>query len=193
ASVLHAHPGTIGVGQTQGARPDVIDVVVENVIPLTGHLVDAVHVRRAQEVSLVYGQVFWFAINLACTGKDNLDTGIVFAACLENGELGRSIDLKIGVRILHGIHVARLTGQIEEVVLSLHQVAHTVFVANVRDVDADTISDVVNIKEIAAVFRNQAVNERDLSAEVDQMPGQIGADEAEAAGDEHSLSHEGTH
>src|SRR3990170_400326 len=46
-SILHPHARPVGVRQAQGTGTDAIDVVVEDVVPLPGHLVDAVYVHRA--------------------------------------------------------------------------------------------------------------------------------------------------
>ena len=91
--------------------------------------------------------------------KTTLISGIVLAAGFEDGELRAAVDLQVGVRVLHRVHVAGLAGQVEQVVLPLHEVAHAVLVAHVGDIDADAVLDAGDVEEVAAVFGDQAVDQ----------------------------------
>jgi hypothetical protein len=48
--------------------------------------------------------------------------------------------------------VARLTGQIKQVVLPLNQVAHPVLISHVGNVHPDFVFDASNVERIAAVL-----------------------------------------
>ena len=43
--------------------------------------------------------------------------------------------------------------------------------------------DVVDVVEIPAIVRDQRIDEQNLGAEIDQLPGEVAADEPDAAGD----------
>ena len=90
--------------------------------------------------------------------------------------------------IPHAVDVADLAGEIEDHVLLAHQIVHRGLLADVGDVDADAIFEAADVEQIAAVVVDQRVDEQDARAEVDELPGQVAADEAEAAGDHHRRS-----
>ena len=100
-------------------------------------------------------------------------SGLYLPAGLQDGELRPAVDLQVGVRILHRVHVAGLPGQVEEIVLALHQVVHAVRVAHIGDVDPHPVLDAGDVEQVAAVFRDQAVHQGDLRPELDQPPGQV--------------------
>ena len=132
--VAHPHPRAVGVREPQRARAHAEDVVVEQMVVLAGRLVDAVHVD-GHEVRLVDGQVLRPAVDLARAGEDDLHRRVVMAAGLEDRELAAAVDLEIRVRIAHGVDVARLAGEVEEIVLIADEVVQAVLVAHVGDVD----------------------------------------------------------
>ncbi len=123
-------------------------------------------------------------INLAGAGENNFHAPIVQPASFKNVQLRRGVDVQIGERIRHRIEVASLAREVEEKVASLDQGGHGVWVAYIRRVQFDAIPDVVDIEEVAPIFRNQAVNQHDLCAQVDETPGQRGTDESQTACDE---------
>jgi hypothetical protein len=53
--VLHPHPRAVRVRQPEGTGTQVVDIVIQDVIPLPGHLVDPVDVHGAQEVFFIDG------------------------------------------------------------------------------------------------------------------------------------------
>ena len=81
----------------------------------------------------------------------------------------------------HRVQVAGLPGQVEQIVLALHQIVHAVLVAHIGDVDPHPVLDAGDVEQVAAVFRDQAVHQGDLRPQLDQPAGQVRADEAEAA------------
>ena len=101
----------------------------------------------------------------------------MFPAGLENGELRAAVDLQVGVRVLHRVHVAGLAREIEQEVLPLHQVFHAVLVTDVRDIHPDRVLDLFDIEQVAAIFRDETVHKDDLRPKPDQTRGQVGADE----------------
>src|SRR5438132_3448611 len=54
-------------------------------------------------------------------------------------------------------------------------------IANIGKIDSYAVANVMNIEGIAAVFRNEAVDQRHFRAELDQAARQGRADKAEAA------------
>src|SRR4030065_2000179 len=131
-SGVHApHSGTIGVGQPKGTSPDSIYVVVKDVIPLTSHFVDSVHIHRPDGMFFIDWQIIGFSINLAGAGKNNLDVGIRVTARFQEGELWPTVYFQVSVRTVHGVHMAGLTPQGENDVMPLYQVFHAVLVAYV--------------------------------------------------------------
>ena len=85
--VLDAHPRADGVGEPQGAGANAIDVVVEDVIPLARHLIDAVDVDWSQQVLFVDGQVIRLAVDLPRAREDDFDVLVVMTARFEDGQL----------------------------------------------------------------------------------------------------------
>jgi hypothetical protein len=78
-----------------------------------------------------------------------------------------------------------LAGQVEDDLPSLHQMGQAVRVAHVGDVDPYLVLDPRDVLAIAAIGRNQAVDDHHVGAQRDQPVGEIRADEAEPAGDHH--------
>ena len=83
--VLDPHPRPIGIGQAEDSRPDPIDVVVHDVVPLARHLVDAVHVGRTHQGLFGHRQRRDLAVLAARAGKNYFDPGIIFTARFQNG------------------------------------------------------------------------------------------------------------
>ena len=50
------------------------------------------------------------------------------------------------------------------------------------------ILDAVDVEQVAAVVGDQRVDEQHVGAELDQLPREVAADEAEAAGDHHAAA-----
>src|SRR5579864_6163004 len=106
------------------------------------------------------------------------------ATRLEDLELGGGVNIQIGQRIGHGIEMTGLTGQIEEKLATLDQGGHRLYVADVGQIDLNSIPNVVDVEEIPAVLRNKAVHEGNVGAQTDQAAGQVRPDKAESPGDE---------
>ena len=63
---------------------DTVNVVVEDVVPLARHLVDAVYIGRVHGVIFVQGQIIGLSILLACTSVDNLNGRVIVPASFED-------------------------------------------------------------------------------------------------------------
>src|SRR5712692_10020898 len=113
--VLYSHARAIGVGQPQRTTAHPVYVVIERVIGLAGHLVDAVDVDRSQDVLLVDRHVVRATVDLPCAREDNVDARVDRPAGLEQGQLRSAVDLEIDQRVGHRIEVTRLAGEIEEI------------------------------------------------------------------------------
>ena len=55
--------------------------------------------------------------------------------------------------------------QIEEVILPLNQISHTVSIPYVGNIDLYPIFDICNIQQIPTVFGNQAIYQQDFGAQ----------------------------
>ena len=126
------------------------------------------------------------AVDLPRAREHDLHRRVVCAARLEQRQLAAAVDLEVGVRVLHAVDVADLAGEVEDHVLPAHQIVHRALLADVGDVDADAILDAADVEQVAAVLGDQRVDEQHARAEVDELAGEVAADEAEAAGDHHA-------
>src|SRR5262249_4569516 len=81
--VLHSHPGAVGVGQSQRAGANALIIVVEDVVPLARHFVDAVYVNGPTQMLLVNRQIIGLAVKLAGAGEDDFNRRVVFPAGFE--------------------------------------------------------------------------------------------------------------
>jgi hypothetical protein len=115
---------------------------------------------------------------------------VVLPAGLEQRELRAAVDLEVGFGIGHRVHVARLPGEIEKKMLPAQKLRQAVPVAHVGEMDARLALEPAHVAAVAAVFRDEAVEQRDLRPELHEGAGEVRADEAESAGDEHALSAE---
>src|SRR6266404_1687877 len=80
-----------------------------------------------------------------------------------------------------------LPGKVEKIIVIPNQIGHAVRIADIGDVHLQTIFKAVDIEKIAAVFFDQAVNNGYLCVELNQLAGQIRADESEASSNEDLL------
>src|SRR5215475_14878478 len=58
-------------------------------------------------------------------------------------------------------------------------------ISDVGDVGANAMLDARDVKKIAAIFRNKAIDEQKIGAALDQPACQVRADEPECSGDQH--------
>lgn len=94
--MLHTRPD--GVGEAQRAGADAVHVVVEDMVPFAGHLVDAVDVDGADGVVFIHGQIVGFAVNLPRSGEYDADARIGVPAGFEDGKLRLAVDVQIRIR-----------------------------------------------------------------------------------------------
>jgi hypothetical protein len=158
--------------------------------PLSGDLVDAVHVDRRDRMALVDRQVQRSAVDLPCAGEEDLHRRVLVPARFEDRQLAAHVDLEIGVRVEHRVEMARLTGEVEQVVLVSHEEAQAVLVADIRDVDVHAVLDAGHVVEQAAVLGDQRVDQHDARTHRHQLPREVRTDEPEPAGDQDTLSFE---
>src|SRR5438105_11809592 len=81
--------------------------------------------------------------------------------------------------------MAGLACEIENKIAPFDQRQHRPCISNVGKFDRNTLANVMNIKQVAAELRNQAVHQRDFCAESEETMGERGTDETKTAGDEH--------
>ena len=131
----------------------------------------------------IHRQIIWPSVNLARARKNNFHVRIVAAASFQDRQLRGCVNVQIGQRVGHRIQMTGLAGEIEQNFSSLNQCGHGVRVTHVRQIDNDAVTDISNIKEVAAMFWNQTVNQRYLCPESNQTPSQGRANEPESTRD----------
>ena len=161
--------------------------MVEEVILLAGQLIDAIDIYRSNWVLLVYRYVLGLSIKLTGAGINNADIRIVLAACFKDRELRGAVDIEVGIRVLHRVHMAGLAGQVKECVLPLDEVLEAVRVSNIGNVDGYVGSPVGNIGPIAAIEWNHGVHDGDLMSIRGESQSEVGANKAHATGDKNAL------
>src|SRR5215831_7774551 len=107
-------------------------------------------------------QVFRPAVKLTSAGKDDLYCWITFTAGFQNRQLRPTIDFQVRIGIEHGIHVAGLSGKVEQVVLALNQVVQTMFVPDVGNIDPDFVLQPGNVEEVPSVLWYETIDEDDM-------------------------------
>ena len=105
------------------------------------------------------------------------------SARFQDLQLRGRVNIQIGQRIYHGIEMTGLTSEIEKKLSFLDERGHGCGVTNIGPIDSHAVANTVNIKEIAAVLRNQAVDQDDPGAQLDQSPRQGRANKAKTPGD----------
>ena len=63
------------------------------------------------------------------------------------------------------------------------QVIHRARLAHVGDIDAHAVFDIRDIEQVAAVVRNQGIDDEHTCAELDELMRECAADETKPAGD----------
>jgi len=104
-------------------------------VVLAGGLVDAVDVGGPYQMAFGHRQRVGPPVNLARAGVDHLDARVVMAARLEQGQLAATVDLEVGMRVLHAVDVTHLAGQVKDHFAVAHQVVHGAGLPHVGDVD----------------------------------------------------------
>ena len=96
-------------------------------------LVDSVHVNGAGRLAFVDRQQFLgnATVDLAGAREHDLRLGRDAPARIEQSELAATVDLQVSKRILHGVDVADLTGQVEDDGLAANKALHGQHVAHV--------------------------------------------------------------
>ena len=89
--------------------------------------------------------------------------------------------------------MAHLGGQMEDEVLALHQVVHSVPIPDVGDIELHPVADRGDVEEVPAVGRDHGVDQGHTRAEFDEPDGKRAADEAEPSGDENLRAVEAGH
>src|SRR5207249_10503471 len=80
--------------------------------------------------------------------------------------------------------MARLARQVKKKLAFLDKRRHRRGVAEIGKIDRHPIANVVDIKKVPAVFRDQTVYEGHLRADLDQAPSEGRTNKAESSGDE---------
>src|SRR5205807_219197 len=83
---------------------------------------------------------------------------------------------------------AHLAGQIEDDRSIPHEIVHRRLLPDVGDVHPNAVGDAVEVEEMPAGLRDERVDDEHVGAELDELAGEIAADEAEPARDENRLA-----
>ena len=81
-----------------------------------------------------------------------------------------------------------LAGEVEDVILAAHDVVDGVHVEDVAEVDLDLFGSRFDVEQVPPVAGNHGVHDHHTRAALDQRERDVAADEAHAAGDQHSLA-----
>ena len=151
-------------------------------IGLARHLVDPVHVDRAQRVAFVDREIFGPAVNLPRPGMHDRDPGIDRPACFQELQLRCAVDREVVLGRRHRIEMAGLRRQVEQKILAGKQMRQRKSATDIGNVDRHPIAHVGDVGEIAAIIRDHAVDEEHLGPKRDETPSDRGADQAQSAG-----------
>src|SRR5207248_5396449 len=77
--IFDAHARPVSISKSQRGCADSINVVVENVIPLAGHLIDSVYIDGPEEMIFVDRKVIRFAVHLSSAREHDLNRRIMLA------------------------------------------------------------------------------------------------------------------
>jgi hypothetical protein len=115
-----------------------------------------------EDMALVDREKVRSPVDLSGAGVNDPDGRVVFPACFENEELGPAIDIEIHKGVFHGIEMACLSGEVEQIVLPLDQVGHAEFIPDVGDIDAYPAFITFQIEEVSPVLGDKAVYDRHM-------------------------------
>src|SRR2546423_9579254 len=76
--------------------------------------------------------------------------------------------------------VTGLSGEIEEKLPIFDKGCHRSRIAHIGKINSDTVSDVMNVEKIAAVFGNKAVDQSDLGPRLHEFACERGTDKSKA-------------
>ena len=178
----------VHVPQPKGAGADAEHVVVDQVILLARRFVDAVHIRRSHQMRFVHGKRVGPTVDLPRAGEDDFRVRVVMTASLEQRQLASTVDVEIGVRISHAVDVAHLTREVEHDGLLQHERVHGIAIANVSVTHPQPVCDVSDVERIAAVVRQERIDQQHVGTQRDEATCEIAADEAEASGHHHAAT-----
>ncbi len=82
--------------------------------------------------------------------------------------------------------MAHLAREVEDNLAIADEVVHRAFLPDIGDVHADLVGDAVDVEEVCARIRDERIHQEHIGAELDQTPGDVAADETEAARDHHA-------
>ena len=86
--------------------------------------------------------------------------------------------------------MARLTREVEQYVLVAQERRETVRIAHVGDVHRHPVLQPGDVREVAAVLRDERVDEDDVRTRVGELTREVRAEEAQPTGDKHALAGE---
>jgi hypothetical protein len=141
-----------------------------------------------EDMALVNREKIRSAVDLSGAGVNDPDGRVVFPTRFKNEQLGSAVDIEIHKGISHGVEMACLSGEVEQIVLALDQVSHAEFISNVGNVDPNPAFIPLEIKEVSPVLRDKAVYDRHAGPLVGQGPGQIASDEPQPSSDQNALT-----
>jgi hypothetical protein len=122
----------------------------------------AIDIGWGHAMIFIDGKIEGFSIHLPGACVDDLGVWIELPAGFQQGQLCRTVDLKIAVRRGHRVEMTRASGEIEYVVDTADCVIDHGIIADVSDDHVDPISNALDVVEIPALTRIEGIDNSDI-------------------------------
>jgi hypothetical protein len=158
-------------------------LAIHHVERFTGHLADAIDVDRFQDMCFLEGKFFRPSICLTRSGINNAGFTIFTTAGFENGKRSNGIQMQILKRLLHGLDMTDMAGEVEDELFPLHQLPHQIEVATIAFDNFNILLDRSDIEIVAPTGWMHRIEKSYGGTGSDEANSEIASDEAETAGD----------
>jgi hypothetical protein len=174
---------SVDVGQAHRTSSKSVHPGVKEMELLGGKFVDPVHVDRRGRMFFVDRQVERPSVYLPSTRVHNDCVRRMPSDQLQEREMAAGVQVQVAHRIRHRFQMTHLPRDVEDHVHSLKNRRDDSCVIDVSDDDLADRADVVQVARVAAMSRDQGVENRDLGARCSERVDHVGSDKAEATGD----------
>jgi hypothetical protein len=181
-------PGAVRVAEAQRNCRHLVHKVVNHVVPLAGHLVHPIHVDRLQSLRFDQRQFVRTPIRLARPGKNDARVAVFVLTRFKDGDRRGTIQAQISQRVVHGIDMRHVAGQIEDAMGFLDEPSHQLEIATVAFNHLDILSDRIDVEVVRSAMRVERIDDDNRSAQVNEPDSQIAADKAQPSGNQDLLS-----
>lgn len=175
----------VDVGEAEGGDRHVVRVGVHHVQLLAGELRDPVHVNGVRRMGLVDRRAEGSTVDLSCRGVDHPRVRGGPPEHLEEAAVVDGVQMQVALRVGHRRRVTDLTREVEDDIGTDEHVGDC-WIADVDQFAGDSLAtrQPVQVSRVAAVARNERVDDLNRRAVGDQTMCQVRADEAESARDD---------